>query len=130
MTILFYIKTSGNFLSRDVKKLINLKINSCSAPNWTICNSLDYSIWSNQQTCPDSIYESIFGEQWDDGNSQSGDGWSSTCMIESGYTCTTISTRNDISYWVKSWGNGYFDDGEEWDDGNLISGDGWDEKCK
>ena len=30
------------------------------------------------------------GEQWDDGNTTNGDGWDSTCQLETGYKCKTF----------------------------------------
>ena len=58
---------------------------------------------------------------YDDGNISNGDGWSSICTIESGYTWTTASP----SVWIKLWGNGVVNTGEACDDGNTSNGDGW-----
>ncbi len=38
-------------------------------------------------TCGDGIYDALAGEQCDDGNKTGGDGCSSTCQVEAGYTC-------------------------------------------
>ena len=80
-------------------------------------------------------------EAWDDGNTNSGDGWSSSWAIESAYSCTGGSPSSQDT-WV-SWSAGYYQDlsnpttcitrwgdslragSEVWDDGNTISGDGW-----
>ena len=69
--------------------------------------------------------------QWDDGNNKSGDGWSSTWMIEAGYECFINSTLNNISYWRLAWGNGQLQASfnEICDDGNRGSGDGWSSRC-
>ena len=69
-------------------------------------------------------------EIWDDGNLNNGDGWSSTCLIESGFECiggtpTTPDTWHDI------WGDGVvvYKTSTNCDDGNTISGDGWSSTC-
>ncbi len=62
--------------------------------------------------CGNGFVES--GEECDDGNTDDGDGCSSTCEIEStGPVC----------------GNGIVETGEECDDGNLINGDGCSATC-
>ena len=44
----------------------------------------------------------IAGEEvWDDSNDINGDGWNSSCKIESGYYCPTPG-----SPWIKQWSNG------------------------
>jgi fibro-slime domain-containing protein len=66
-------------------------------------------------------------EQCDDGNTTSGDGCSSTCAVESGYTCPTagaLCTR--LAY----CGNGVVDGTDQCDDGNNVSGDGCSATCK
>ena len=65
-------------------------------------------------------------ETWDDGNTLSGDGWSSTCIVELLYVCNT-SSPNVCTY---TCGNGVYNTGEYWDDGNLINGDGCSSKCQ
>src|SRR6185436_15870448 len=54
------------------------------------------------------------GEQCDDGNTQDGDGCSSTCKLEPALGC----------------GNGNVDPGEECDDANQVAGDGCEPDCK
>ena len=44
------------------------------------------------------------GEQCDDGNQLNGDGWSSTCMIEPGFTCMTME-KDDSSPCTGTSGN-------------------------
>ncbi|HKZ49973.1 MAG TPA: DUF4215 domain-containing protein, partial [Candidatus Nanoarchaeia archaeon] len=64
-------------------------------------------------------------ETCDDGGTASGDGCSSTCTIESGYTCTgTPSVCTTIAC-----GNGVLQLGEFCDDGNINSGDGCTSTC-
>ena len=68
------------------------------------------------------------GEECDDNNASSGDGWSSSCKIENGYACSQSSTTS-ISVCSRLWGNGHIDSSEEWDDKNLSNGDGWSSSC-
>ena len=64
-------------------------------------------------------------EQWDDGNKINGDGCSSTCVIETGY-----SWSGNPSSWSTVWGDGLIKGSEEWDDKNTVNGDGWSSTCK
>ena len=57
-------------------------------------------------------------EQWDDGNTANGDGWSSIWKVESGWSCSGAP-----SIWY-IWGNGIKEGTEAWDDGNVANGDG------
>ena len=70
--------------------------------------------------------------QWDDGNFVNGDGWDSSCMIESGYIWILDSSLNNKSLWIKAWGNGVIDTSynENWDDLNTRPGDGWSSDCR
>ncbi|MBP9850805.1 MAG: hypothetical protein KBC47_03885, partial [Candidatus Peribacteraceae bacterium] len=76
-------------------------------------------------TCSNSIVEA--GERCDDGDTQSGDGCSATCAIESGYSCTTatpnVCTLNAVC------GNGIKQGNEACDDGDTQSGDGCSATC-
>ena len=60
---------------------------------------------------------------WDDGNVNSGDGWSGSWNIESGYTWFG---GNEITHdtWYEVWGDGIKTLNEDWDDGNVRSNDG------
>ena len=79
------------------------------------------------------IVESVWGdgiitgaEVWDDGNTISKDGCSSTWSIETGWNCNgRSSTSKDI--WNEICGDGIrFNSNQTyWDDGNLNKGDGW-----
>ena len=66
------------------------------------------------------LYQSSTGEGCDDGNSVSGDGWSSSCQIEAGWTWNLLV---DPTKWYHC-GDSNFETGEGWDDGNTTSGDG------
>lgn len=54
-----------------------------------------------QSICGDSILKTSQGEQCDDGGATSGDGCSSTCQLEAGFTCNlnvspTVCIRNPV----------------------------------
>ena len=84
-------------------------------------------------------------ESWDDANTSNGDGWSSTCTIEAGYSWTGGSlTSIDIcvlwsagyyqdlsnpTTWITRWGDGFRAGSEVWDDGNTSNGDGCLNNC-
>jgi fibro-slime domain-containing protein len=78
-------------------------------------------------SCGDGIVAGI--EQCDDGNTNSGDGCSSTCAAEAGYTCTTPGAACTK---VEFCGDGKvsLDINEQCDDGNAVSGDGCSALCK
>jgi fibro-slime domain-containing protein len=67
-------------------------------------------------------------EQCDDGNVANGDGCSSTCSLEQGWTCPTPGQPcKRLEY----CGNGRLelDIGEQCDDGNMVAGDGCGATC-
>jgi cysteine-rich repeat protein len=64
------------------------------------------------------------GEQCDDGNIVSGDGCSTTCTIESGWTCA-----GQPSVCHTTCGDGIVAGTEQCDDGNTMSGDGCSGTC-
>ena len=72
--------------------------------------------------CGDGILQP--GEPCDDGNQTSGDGCSSTCRVEPGWSCT-----GSPSVCTPTCGNGVVDAGEECDDGGTVSGDGCSSAC-
>jgi cysteine-rich repeat protein len=76
-------------------------------------------------TCGNQVVD--IGEAWDDGNFFNGDGCSSVCSIEFGYTC--ILNGGGYSDWF-IWGDGFKKGSEAWDDGNSIGGDGCDSTCQ
>ncbi len=65
-------------------------------------------------------------EQCDDGNTQSGDGCSSTCQIEDGWACPAPGVRCI----ARQCGDGILVGLEQCDDGNTNDGDGCSSKCK
>jgi fibro-slime domain-containing protein len=74
------------------------------------------------QICGDGILQSP--EQCDDGNTISGDGCSSTCMVETGYVCHVPAKPC-----VPDCGDGIITGSEQCDDGNKVSGDGCSSTC-
>ena len=79
-------------------------------------------------------------EECDDGNAEDGDGCSSECMIEVGYSCTHYAvppypcgTYADVCRPVCGDGlllGSEVDDAGYCDDGNLVSGDGCSSGCR
>ena len=69
------------------------------------------------------------GEEWDDGNIVSGDGWGSSWTVETGWKWTggNSSTKDSC---VEVWGDGkrFNTNSTYWDDGNTDNGDGWSSK--
>ena len=63
------------------------------------------------------------GEDWDDGNFESGDKCSPTWKFETGYTCADMPDIWGIC------GNRARSSNEEWDDGNTDNGDGCSKMC-
>lgn len=74
--------------------------------------------------CGDGIIET--GETCDDGNDVSGDGCSSTCQVEAGWSCPTP----DAACVAAKCGDGIIAGSETCDDGNAVSGDGCSGTCQ
>ena len=76
------------------------------------------------EICGDGIVVYDTETNWDDGNFINGDGWSSTCVIEAGWTWSGgTSISPDIC--KTTWGDRIIAVGiEEWDDGNAKNIDG------
>ena len=73
--------------------------------------------------CGDGLKKARNGEACDDGNLISGDGCSSSCLVEFLWTCT--STENALSVCTAiTCGNGVSNAGEECDDFNFVDNDG------
>jgi len=66
------------------------------------------------------------GEDCDDGDTDNGDGCSSTCTVESGYTCTGDPSTCTQTF---TCGNNDVETGEDCDDGDTDNGDGCDSSC-
>ena len=64
-------------------------------------------------------------EACDDGGTTDGDGCSSTCTVEGGWTCT-----GEPSVCTQNCGNGTLDAGEACDDGGTANGDGCSNTCE
>lgn len=76
--------------------------------------------------CGNGIIEG--NETCDDSNMESGDGCSSACQLEPGWTCVEGGPCTPSTEPV--CGNGKVDAGERCDDGNTASGDGCSSDCK
>lgn len=74
-------------------------------------------------TCGDGIKDDY--EVCEDGNTKSGDGCSSTCAMETGYSCTGGSFGNADTCSILC-GDGKVTGTEKCDDGNNVRGDGCD----
>ena len=80
-----------------------------------------------------NVLSSIWGDGYktgteacDDKNTSSGDGCSSACNIESGWSWSGgSSTTKDICVEICGDGIRFHDNSTYCDDGNLINGDGW-----
>ncbi len=85
------------------------------------CTPAPQSVCGNAQLGP--------SEQCDDGNKVSGDGCSSTCALEPGYTCNTVGSPCTK---IEFCGDGKLniDIGEGCDDGNTTAGDGCSPLCQ
>ena len=82
------------------------------------------------EICGDGLKMSSSLNSWDDGNNLNGDGWSSSCTVEAGWTWSGgSSTHKDTC--TEIWGDGirFNSNSTYWDDGNYINGDGWDSSC-
>lgn len=84
------------------------------------------SCTANPAGCGDATRD--VGEQCDDGNLVSGDGCSTTCLVEDGFTCVGkvggLSSCSD-----GGCGNGVLSLREGCDDGNVTGGDGCSATC-
>jgi cysteine-rich repeat protein len=79
-------------------------------------------------TCGDGMYESAYGEQWDDGDTSSLDGWSSICQIENGWDWSGTAI-GDTSVCNSICGDNFRVFGEAWDDGDNTDNEGWKADC-
>ena len=114
--------------------------NVVSGDGWNEVWSVEVGwIWTGGSSTTQDTWTEIWGDgkrfntlttYWDDGNTASGDGCSSTCSIETGWSCTGgLSTSQDT--WTEIWGDGkrFNTITAYWDDGNTASGDGCSSTC-
>jgi cysteine-rich repeat protein len=85
------------------------------------------SVTCTSLVCGDGVIAP--GERCDDGNEESGDGCSSTCSIESGWTCATVDGTS-VCRRLNVCGDGRIDSAEACDDGNDESADGCSSTCQ
>lgn len=76
--------------------------------------------------CGDGIVQQDQGETCDDGNSIDGDGCSSTCQIESGFTC---SVQGLACQRIPVCGDGFISSGEVCDEGSAPASGGCTDNC-
>ena len=82
-----------------------------------------HTVGVTTEYCGDGIVNGL-GESCDDSNTNSGDGCSNTCRIETGYSCSgTPSSCHAVC------GDGIVTGGETCDDGNTTPGDGCSATC-
>jgi cysteine-rich repeat protein len=79
----------------------------------------DYTIAMTTARCGDGAVNDL--ESCDDGNSDDGDGCSSTCTVEDGFECDDDPS---VCFLPDVCGGGRVDGDEECDDGNTDDGDG------
>jgi cysteine-rich repeat protein len=72
--------------------------------------------------------ERVASEQCDDGNMLSGDGCSSSCVVEAGYECRSVAGELEVCYTF--CGDGFVAGKESCDDNNTYDGDGCSSICK
>ena len=80
--------------------------------------------------CGDGKKYGSLSTKWDDGNKINGDGWSMSCSIEVGWTCSG-GTPTSADTCTEIWGDGVrFNSISAYcDDGNKANGDGWSSTC-
>jgi cysteine-rich repeat protein len=91
--------------------------NCCSGLSWNSGTEECYGA-----TCGDGVIEG--SETCDDDNTNNGDGCSSSCSIESGYSCSGTPSTCTVDC-----GDGLIRGSEECDDGDTSSNDGCDSSC-
>ena len=96
---------------------------------WLSGYNFTYMGQSCPGVCGNGIIDLSNSEVWDDGNTNSNDGCSSTWTVESGWTWTN-STPTSPSVWKKACAASNYFGVDEWNDGNLSNGDGCDSTWK
>ena len=92
---------------------------------WTCSGGSPTSYDTCDEICGDGKRFNSNDTYWDDGNTISGDGWTSTCQVEHGWNCTGGSNVSaDVC--TEIWGDGIrFNSISTYcDDGNLVNNDG------
>ena len=88
----------------------------------TSCVRLDGAVYCVSKTCGNGILEGT--EECDDGNTTGGDGCTSECKFELGWSCLTPGVRCQ-----PKCGDGLQTGGELCDDGNTLGADGCSADC-
>ena len=140
--------SGGNSSTKDIcveicgdgKKFNNNSIywddsNTTNGDGWSSsCQTESGWKWSGGSSTMKDIWVEIWGDgkkfnssptYWDDGNTASGDGCSSICSIESGWSWSGGSiTTKDICIEICGDGIRFNTNSTYWDDGNKNNGDG------
>lgn len=104
---------------------------NCQIETGYDCHSVDENGTSIcVKTCGNGKVETEFGEVCDDGNDISGDGCSTNCRVEAGYTCSVPKGGTASICYARLCGDGFVAGSEECDDGNTVDGDGCSSSCK
>jgi fibro-slime domain-containing protein len=115
----------GPDFARDVEPVV---INMPDAPlasetGGTSCINIDGSVFCVSTTCGNGILEGT--EACDDGNPTGGDGCTSECKLEPGWSCLTPGAPC-----LPKCGDGLQTGGEVCDDGNTTPADGCSADCR
>ena len=99
-------------------------------PGWTCSGGTSSSKDTCNDICGDGKKYTSISTFWDDGDNTSGDGWSSTCSIESGWIWEG-GTQLNPDTWTEICGDGRrFNTKTSYcDDGNITDDDGWNSSC-
>ncbi|MDP7282277.1 MAG: hypothetical protein QF475_01385, partial [Candidatus Undinarchaeales archaeon] len=87
----------------------------------------DFNYCTNPAVCGNGIFEK--GEGCDDKNKNNGDGCSSSCQVEPGWSCTGRGYEGPTKC-TSSCGDGKLDETEACDDGNKENADGCSDSCQ
>ncbi|CAD7955286.1 unnamed protein product, partial [Amoebophrya sp. A25] len=134
--------TCGNgvkelFETCDVANTVGCDAQNCTTDPGYYCDATGVC---KQAVCGDGNRDTDIGETCDDRNTVDGDGCSSTCQVERGYTCRRhaqfdadacrLFNAAPRGSCVATCGNGILESMEECDDGNLDDSDGCDRDCR
>jgi cysteine-rich repeat protein len=102
--------------------------------DWIVGNESTPSVCT-PSVCGDGVRTYNIASEWDDANTISGDGCSSTWAIEFNFRCVYSDThKRDICKRIRAIGDSCGDGKlyvlEQWDDLNRIDGDGCSSSCK
>lgn len=109
----------------SVGSSVRIRVLMTAGTNRMNIDDFKWSTGTVTTVCGDGVITGA--ETCDDANTASGDGCSSSCQIESGYTCSGTPSICIIPPIV--CGNGVVEAGEACDDDNNVNGDGCSSTC-